>query len=150
MRGRRYKVRTIPTDLETILSNLLRQEHRDTVSRHATFTRNILAEGGTIIRFSSSREHAQPALSLPTTLPRTRPTAETVLFFPDNGVARGRASQLQEIYRPTFRLLRDTLFPGKEYSTTRHEKTKSRPRSLNWQRNSPMNRSDPTLAPPRH
>lgn len=32
MRGRRYKVRTIPTDLETILSNLLRPEHRDTVS----------------------------------------------------------------------------------------------------------------------
>lgn len=27
MRGRRYKVRTIPTDLETILSNLLRPEH---------------------------------------------------------------------------------------------------------------------------
>lgn len=32
MRGRWYKVRTIPTDLETILSNLLRPEHRDTVS----------------------------------------------------------------------------------------------------------------------
>lgn len=157
IRGRRYKPRTIPTDLETI-PNLPgnNRGHGGTVSRHSFHAQYP--------RSARRNDNSTAFLLFPRTrnslyrcelhirvhgLPRKR---SSCLFFSDNGVARGRASRFQEIYRPTFRLydLSYALFPGKAPRLVsrrglREENEISRC-CLNWQRNSPMNRSGSVLS----
>lgn len=145
----RYKLRTIPTDLGTIAQLAPPGTPRHGIQFLVTaFTRNILPaswrrnnNSTAFLLFSRThsslyRRELHPRVR---GLPRKRPSS-----FPT--MARGRASQFQQIYRPTFRLhdLCDTLFPGKD-----PRESEISPRCcLNWQRNSPMNPID--LAPPRH